>query len=196
MRTAGSSREKTWPRIRKKSIHLLHENGFERMNLRALASDTGIQAGSLYNYFKSKHELLAIIVCEIIEELLSKLDGALEGVECPKERLHRFVETMVNWHARKKKEAHISHREIMNLTSADFQRVTKLRKRFEELLEEIIEDGVEQKLFDVRDHKLTAVMILNMLTAISAWYKPSGRLGADILVVEYTEAVDRIVGLR
>lgn len=196
MRTAGSSREKTWPRIRQKSIHLIHKNGFERMNLRALASDTGIQAGSLYNYFKSKHELLSIIICDIIEELLARLDAALEGVDCPQERLHRFVETMVDWHARKKKEAYISHREIRNLTSADYQRVTTLRKRFEELLEDIIADGVRKGLFRVDDHRLASVMILNMLTAISAWYRPSGRLSADTLVTQYSEAVDRIVGLR
>ena len=57
--------------------------GFERMNLRKLAKESGIQAGSLYNYFSSKDEFLYKVICDIMSDLLEDIDENLKGVNKP-----------------------------------------------------------------------------------------------------------------
>lgn len=193
MRTEGSSRDKTWPLIRAAGIKLLYKHGFHGMNLRQLAANSGLQAGSLYNYFKNKGEFLSILVCDIMRELLVALHDGLDGLEDPEERLERFVQVMVVWHTKRNSEAMISQSEIRSLTKGQYIELIKMRKEFETVLNQIIEDGVKKGCFHVSDVNLVTVMILNMLVGISSWYKPRGRLSVDTLVLEYTDAITRIL---
>ena len=41
---------------------LLAEEGYEKLNIRAIASKCGIATGTLYNYYKSKHEIMEEIL--------------------------------------------------------------------------------------------------------------------------------------
>jgi AcrR family transcriptional regulator len=193
MRTVGSSRDKTWPIIRKTGIKLLFKHGFEGMNLRLLASESGLQAGSLYNYFDNKNEFLATIVCDIMKELLQQISDALDGVLDPEERLRNFVSVMVTWHTKRKKEAIVSQSEIRNLPKGRYEELIGLRKEFELILRKIIDEGVAAGVFRVLDARLLVVAILNMLTGIAGWYKPNGRLDVETLVGEYTDIVTKML---
>jgi AcrR family transcriptional regulator len=193
MRTVGSSRDKTWPVIRKTGINLLFKHGFEGMNLRLLASESGLQAGSLYNYFDNKPDFLATIVCDIMKELIEEISEALEGLQDPEERLRNFIKVMVVWHTKRKKEAVISQSEIRSLPKGHFEELLRLRKEFEFILRKIIGDGVKKGVFRVSDQRLVVIAILNMLTGIAGWYKAGGRLDVDTLVNEYTDMVFRML---
>ncbi len=57
-RTVGSYGPKTMEAIRKAGLRLIFEHGYAAMSLRQLASEVGIQAGSLYNHIATKQELL------------------------------------------------------------------------------------------------------------------------------------------
>ena len=196
MRTEGSSGHKTWPVIRKAGIKLLYKYGFHGMNLRRLAADSNLQAGSLYNYFNNKDEFLSIVVCDIMTELLDTLKESLEPLKEPEERLRKFVEIMVLWHTKRRMEAVVSQAEIRSLSKGQYRELTGMRKEFELILRSIVDDGVNEGVFHIDDSKITVIMILNMLTSIASWYKPSGRLTVSELVVQYIEVVFHILDHR
>lgn len=166
------------------------------MNLRRLAADSNLQAGSLYNYFKNKDEFLSIIVCDIMNELLSQLTESLEGVEGPEERLRKFIEVMVIWHTRRKMEAVVSQAEIRSLPKGQYRELNAMRKQFELILRDIVDDGVRAGVFHVSDTKVTVVMILNMLISIASWYRPNGRLSPEELLAQYVDVVFHILDHR
>lgn len=196
MRTEGSSRDRTWPIIRKAGIKLLYKYGFHGMNLRRLAADSNLQAGSLYNYFKNKDEFLSIIVCDIMNELLNDIEEALGGVDDPEERLRKFIEVMVIWHTKRKTEAVVSQAEIRSLPKGQYRELVGMRKRFELILRDIVDDGVRAGVFHVSDAKVTVIMILNMLISIANWYKPNGRLSPEELLAQYIDVVFHILDHR
>ena len=196
MRTVGSSRDKTWAIIRKTGITLLFKHGFHGMNLRLLASESGLQAGSLYNYFKNKDDFLAVIVCDIMKELLGEISAALEGLEDPVERLKEFIMVMVVWHTKRKKEAVVSQAEIRSLRKERYEELVGLRKEFETILGGIVNDGVAKGVFATRDNSLIVIALLNMLVGIAGWYKRGGRLSVEVLVAEYTELILKILDRR
>lgn len=196
MRTEGSSRDRTWPIIRKAGIKLLYKYGFHGMNLRRLAADSNLQAGSLYNYFKNKDEFLSIIVCDIMNELLNDIEEALGGADDPEERLRKFIEVMVIWHTKRKTEAVVSQAEIRSLPKGQYRELVGMRKRFELILRDIVDDGVRAGVFHVSDAKVTVVMILNMLISIANWYKPNGRLSPEDLLAQYIDVVFHILDHR
>ena len=73
-------------------MRLLFKHGFEAMNLRQLAADSGLKSGSLYNYFDSKSQFLAMILCDTMETILADLDKTVAPIEETRARLHKFIQ--------------------------------------------------------------------------------------------------------
>ena len=94
MRKAGANRDITWLSIRKAAVELLYERGFEGMKLRELSSAAGLQAGSLYNYFSSKEELLFRLVTETMDELITELATAIALESDPVEQLKNLIRVL------------------------------------------------------------------------------------------------------
>lgn len=61
---------------------LLQEKGYEKLNMRTIAAKCGIATGTLYNYYKSKQE----IVCEVLRVewsmMLRRIDQATKSNSC------------------------------------------------------------------------------------------------------------------
>jgi AcrR family transcriptional regulator len=182
MRTIGSKRDTTWPVIRDTAISLIHEHGFDGMNVRLLASEARLQAGSLYNYFKSKEELLSMIVCAIMEDLLENITSRLETCDTPVARLTCFIDVMVTWHTEHRKEAFVAHMEVRNVSENRYDEYVGLRQSFRTILQKILEDGERSNDFVVRERDITCLSILSTLAAIPNWYRESGRLSPADLV--------------
>ena len=61
--------------ILKTSAEMVAENGFESINIRAVAAACNVSVGSVYNYFPSKSELVLAVVESIWEEILHKINN-------------------------------------------------------------------------------------------------------------------------
>src|SRR5689334_23685151 len=108
-RIAGSSGPRTAAAIRRAGLRLIYRRGFEAMSLRELAAEVGIQAASLYNYIRTKQELLFDLVREHMENLLAQTDAALEKAPAGStERLRAFIAHHVVYHLDKKQEVFIA----------------------------------------------------------------------------------------
>lgn len=193
MRKAGSSRELTWPSIRKAAIELLYERGFEGMNLRELSRAVGLQAGSLYNYFSSKDDLLFRLISELMDDLIAELESAIAKDDDPLEQLKRIVEILVIRHSKRRKEVYIGHLEMRSLPEDRYKAYVEKRDRTERLVRRILADGRKAGLFDVPDEKIATVSIFTMLTGIADWYRPNGRLSVRQLIEIYTELVLKLL---
>lgn len=183
MRTVGSSREVTWPVIRRAGIQLLYRHGFEAMNLRQLAKAAGLKGGgSLYNYFESKEDFLFRLMCEVMEEILAELEENVGPVTAPLERMKTFVEFHIQWHTGRREETFISHFEMRSLSPERYKFYVGLRKRYEDFVAKIIAAGCRSGDFSVPDVHVVTQSILSMLTSVCYWYRPGGRIGQKRLI--------------
>lgn len=196
MRKSGATREVTWPLIRKAAIDLLYAHGFNVMNLRQLSSAAGLQAGSLYNYFSSKDDLLIRLITEILEEMLKQLDEAIAAVDDPVERVNKMVEILVVWHTKRRKETYIGHMEMRSLPEEHYRAYVALRDRFEKIFLAAVVAGCKSKIFQVSDPKIATVSALAMLTGIANWYRPNGKLSVRELITIYQEMVLNLLGMQ
>jgi AcrR family transcriptional regulator len=189
MRTVGSSRDTTWPVIRKAGIKLLYSHGFEAMNLRELAKESGLQPGSLYNYFSSKEEFLFRLICEVSEEILEEMTAALAPIDDPVDQIRTFVGYHIDWHTRRREETFIGNMEMRSLSAERYRTYVGLRKRYEDLLTGIIKRGCDSGAFSVQDVRVTTFSILSMLTGVSYWFRPNGRISRQGLIDIYIQMV-------
>ena len=54
----------------------LKENGYQALSVREIARTCGIGTGTVYNYFHSKDELLALVILEDWDDTLKNIDAA------------------------------------------------------------------------------------------------------------------------
>jgi AcrR family transcriptional regulator len=194
-RTTGSTGVKTKEAIRRAAIKRIYQHGFEAMKLRDLADDVGIQAGSLYNYIKYKEDFLYLLLKEVLVELLDGLAKDLDGPETPLAALEAFIAFHLRWHTARREEVFIGNMELRSLSPSHSTEIVGLREIYEKKLRDILEWGNKDKVWKVRDPKVTTYAIIAMLTGVCTWYRPRGRLTQEQLIEVYRELVLRGIGL-
>ncbi|KRR23145.1 TetR/AcrR family transcriptional regulator [Bradyrhizobium retamae] len=188
-RTIGSHGPKTMEAIRKAGLRLIFEHGYAAMSLRQLAAEVGVQSGSLYNHISTKQELLFVLIRDHINELLRQLDRALQGKQGPADKLRAFVAFHVSYHMTKKREVFIANSELRSLEPKNYEEIVALRGAYERRLAEILTEGVTQGEFEVVDIQVATFAILSLLTGLTAWYRPGGRLTKEAIVAAHEKLV-------
>lgn len=192
-RTVGSNGPKTMEAIRKAGLKLIHEHGYEAMTLRQLASEVGVQVGSLYNHITTKQDLLYDLIKTHMDDLFAELDKAQARVagQGPVDRLKAFILFHVTYHILKKREVFIGASELRSLDPNHYEDIVGLRRLYEKRLMAILEDGRAQELFQIADIAVAAYGILAMLTGVCTWFRPSGRMTREQVAQVYTDMVLR-----
>ena len=188
-RTIGSHGPKTMEAIRKAGLRLIFEHGYAAMSLRQLAAEVGIQSGSLYNHINTKQELLFDLVRDHINELLRQLDRALLGKQQPADKLRAFVAFHVTYHMTRKREVFIANSELRSLEPKNYEVIVALRGAYEQRLAEILSQGVSEGEFEIVDIQVATFAILALLTGLTTWYRPGGRLTREAIVAAHEKLV-------
>ncbi|SDY88900.1 TetR/AcrR family transcriptional regulator [Citreimonas salinaria] len=191
-RTQGSHSDITGPRVREAALRLFARHGYAAVSMRRIAAEVGVQAGALYNYTPDKQTLLFSLLQGHMAELLDALDAAQQSGPALA-RLERFVHFHIGFHLNRPDAVFISYMELRNLEPAHFQVIEGLRRTYEDRLEDILRAGRAEGVFDMADTKIATLGLIAMLTGVTTWYRPGGRLSADEVAGVYWDMVRRAV---
>ena len=191
-RTIGSYSQNTQTLVRQSAERLFARHGYAAVSMRQLASDVGVQVGTIYNYTKDKQALLFTIMSEHMTELL--LAWSREGLRLdPIEQLSRFLNFHLDYHLARRDAVFIAYMELRNLDDTNFAQIETLRRQYEDALEQILVAGKKTKSFDIADTRITTLAIIGMLTEVVTWYREDGRLKLDEVKSHYRKMVLRMV---
>ena len=191
-RTIGSYSQNTQTLVRQSAERLFARHGYAAVSMRQLASDVGVQVGTIYNYTKDKQALLFTIMSEHMTELLQA--WSREGLRLdPIAQLSRFLNFHLDYHLARRDAVFIAYMELRNLDDTNFAQIETLRRQYEDALEQILVAGKNTKSFDVADTRITTLAIIGMLTEVVTWYREDGRLKLDEVKSHYRKMVLRMV---
>lgn len=193
-RIAGKITEQTVQDMKRAATRLIAVHGFEGMNLRMLADDIGVKAGSFYNHIESKESLLHTLLSDTMAELLAGLDAALAGTSDPLDALRRFVAFHIEFHAVRRDEVFIGNAELRSLSEGHRREIVALRDSYEKRLGAILRAGAAAGALRPGDVRVASVALIAMLSGVCTWYRPGGRLSVKQLVRQYTRLALRAVG--
>ena len=194
-RTIGSYSQNTQTLVRQSAERLFARHGYAAVSMRQLASDVGVQVGTIYNYTKDKQALLFTIMSEHMTELL--LAWSREGLRLdPIAQLSRFLNFHLDYHLARRDAVFIAYMELRNLDDTNFAQIETLRRQYEDALEQILVAGKKTKSFDIADTRITTLAIIGMLTEVVTWYREDGRLKLDEVKSHYRKMVLRMVVSR
>lgn len=180
--------------IREAAVQLISKIGYESMSLRQLATQAGVNPGTLYLYYQGKKELLASLVLGYLEELLHAWRQSKPMHSRADMTLQAFVDFHVRYHLLRKDQGVLGNMELRSLDSEDLQIVRQARHAYLREIQTILEQGLEEELFDCEQPKLLAHILFNTLTHACSWYRADGPLSVDEIVAQYSQLALRMVG--
>ncbi len=178
-------------RIIDATLRLANRKGFQSMSLRDLSAETGLSAGGLYAYIRSKDDLVRLIQRHGVALTLRSLEDAIAAADGPRDKLraairaHLFLtETMQPWF-------YFSYMEAKNLPRRETREAIRSEVAVEELFTGIIRAGQARGVFRNGDPQLLAGMIKALL---QDWYLKRWKHRQRNVSVEcYADAVQNMV---
>ncbi|MCO4746471.1 MAG: TetR/AcrR family transcriptional regulator [Proteobacteria bacterium] len=89
--TSTNTRSDKRSLITEAAVEVFAEKGFHQARVSDIARRAGVADGTIYLYFKNKEDLLLSIFEEKMDELLTGLGEALDGINDPIERIRVFA---------------------------------------------------------------------------------------------------------
>jgi AcrR family transcriptional regulator len=193
-RTTGSAGPRTEAAIRAAAVRLIAAHGYEGVSMRQLAEAVGVQAGAIYRYFPTKQDLLASMMRAHLRHLLARWRAVKpEGADATR-LLAAFARFHIRYHISRRDEVFINYMELRSLAPEHRAAVTALRAEYEGELRAILSRGAETGAFHVADVAVTAMALIAMLTGVTTWWQPGGRLGPRDLENLYADLALGAVG--
>jgi AcrR family transcriptional regulator len=176
-------------RILEAATALFSEKGYHGTSMREVAAAVGIKAGSLYNHFPGKEDLLFRIAHGVMVELLEGGRAAISGHADPAGRLRELVRWHVVYHAEKRFQARVADEQLHALGPELRARAVEVRDEYTSLFKDILEQGRDEAGWLVRDPSLITFAIGGMCTFVDTWYRDDGPLTPDEIGELYADFI-------
>jgi AcrR family transcriptional regulator len=174
------------------AAQLLSHKGYEATTVRAIATQVGIKAGSIYHHYPSKDAIVVAVVNEGVRVVLDAVEAALDALP-PDASPRDQVEKAVRAHL-------LSSLENSEYTSASIRAFAFLpphirtscsteRRKYEDVWRSIVADAARAGM--IRPGISLDVVRLMLLGAVNwagEWYRP-GRLSIDEIAHDFAAAL-------
>jgi len=156
-------------KIVKVASSVFNKFGFKKATIEDIAQAAGMGKSSIYYYFKSKEDIFEAVVQQEAYELSKELEKRVLKVnDNPKEKIRnyvlirmRFLKEMVNFFEALKNDY------LGNLAFTERIR-KKYDKEEQQMLSGILEEGVSQGIFKVRNTKFVALVLVTFLKGLES----------------------------
>jgi AcrR family transcriptional regulator len=166
------------------ALRLFLEEGYHRTPLARVAERLNITKPALYNYFRSKEDILRELYRQG-DELYEASFGAVERSEGDGLAKLRAI---IRAYARIMTTdsgmcfARLDDRELGNEARAE---VRKSKRRYDRAFRKQIERGIDDGSIVSCDPRLAAFMIGGALNGIADWYRPDGALTVETIADDF-----------
>ncbi|WP_035805076.1 TetR/AcrR family transcriptional regulator [Kitasatospora mediocidica] len=168
--------------------------GFHATTTRDIATAAGMSPAALYIHYPSKAALLAEISRQGHAATLALVEEAAAHSDDPRLRMRRLVEEFTAWHARGHTVGRIVNYELRALPAEDFEVVAELRRRIEDTVKQVIEDGVAAGVFHTPETRTAARAVTSLGIDVARWYNERSSETPQQLGERYGVLVLRMLG--
>jgi AcrR family transcriptional regulator len=174
--------------IIKAAAHTFGRKGFHATTLEEIAAALKVTKASLYYYFATKEELLYEVHLLSLGDVLRRVDGILSEERSPVTQLHEIVAEHLRVLASDYEGAFLLQQEY-ELPQKYREDIIRLRDEYEHKVLGVVQEGVRQRLFRVKDPRVVVRMMLGAVNWFLRWYRVDGRLTVDEIADAYIDCL-------
>lgn len=156
------------------AVHLFIEGGFNETSMREIAEAAGMGKSSLYDYFKTKDDVLLWF---IEDEVMDLTAAAREIASRPLpaiERLRRIMRKHLEFLIASKEFYIKLSFEVQRLSIESQKRIQVGRHAYQDLIQQLIEQGVREGTFRPINSLLVVRLLLTAMTPTVFTSRPTG----------------------
>ncbi len=164
-------RPSRWDDVIEAAARVFSEKGFGGASLEDVANEVGMLKGSLYNYIKSKEDLLFAVVRPDAEALLARA-RELTQMDLPaSEKLRQIAIIHVDIIDRRLPYVSVYVQEIAGRNVS--REWTEMDREYIHLVEQIFAEGIKSRVFDqTLDPRIAARSLIGAFNWMTRWYQP------------------------
>jgi TetR/AcrR family transcriptional regulator, cholesterol catabolism regulator len=156
------------------AVYLFIEKGFTETSMREIAEAAGLGKSTLYDYFKTKDDIL-ISYFENEINSVTRLAEAINKQELPAEqKLRQILQAQMDFLLGNKKFYLKLTLQAQRLNLDSQNRIQMSRHAYQDLLCRIIEEGIAEGSFRPVDPFLTMRVILSAMNTVVFTTRPTG----------------------
>jgi len=153
------------------ATHLFHLKGYRTATLDDLAHALGLSKPALYHYFSSKEELLSLIYIQALENFFAKAYEIGEMDLAPREKLRFFIRNHIQSIIIGNLPMFaVFFSEENQLPEKQFRKIREEKRKYSEVVEKIIAEGIREGSFREVNPKLQAFALIGMCNWLYKWY--------------------------
>ena len=169
------------------ALHLFKEKGFHNTSMQDLADALDMQKGSLYYYIDSKEELLRRLLERATSFLAFQIDEIYNSDLPPADKLRWALENHGETMMAQLDLVAVYLQEYRNLPPERLEEALAVRKHYERVLMQIVEDGIARGDFRPANVKMAVFGLLGMLNWTHQWFSPAGEFSAHDVAATLTD---------
>lgn len=166
------------------AVHLFLEQGYRRATLNEVAERLNITKPALYNYFRSKEEILfecCALGQERVDEVISEINaGGGTGLAKLRKLIRAYAGVMTTDYG-----ASLVRFDTRDLTDKNSKIVRAAKKSIDLTFRKFIAEGIADGSIRPCDAKLAAFAIAGSLNWIGHWFQRDGEMSAEEVADEF-----------
>jgi AcrR family transcriptional regulator len=169
----GLDKSKRKQKIIDTASTLFHKKGYKSTTIDDISKELGITKAAIYHYVSSKKSLLSVIYIQALENIFKNTYNISGKNLPPEEKLRLIIRNHIQSIIIKSLSMFsVFFTEENQLPEREFKKIRKEKKKYNLIVEKIIEEGISKGLFRKADPKIQAYGIIGMCNWIYKWYNP------------------------
>ncbi len=155
---------------------IISSKGIENLTVREIANELKVTDGALYRHFRSKEEIISLLIDNIEITLLAVIDEAVKKLNDPMQKLEKIFLSHLSYAEQRKGATFILINETLGFKDKSLQRKTfgiinKYLKKIKAILVEGIDLGIFRKDLDVTS---ASIVFFGMVQSVVTLWALSG----------------------
>jgi AcrR family transcriptional regulator len=150
------------------AVKLFVKKGFHKTTVREIAKEFGMSMGALYDYIRTKEDILFLVCDHIFKSVSDKLEASLESEKNTKKKLENairdyfiIIDTIQDYTL-------LLYQETKSLSRKDRNYVLSAEMELTKIFENIIVQGIKEKTFKI-DRRTAIIVANNIMVQGQMW---------------------------
>jgi AcrR family transcriptional regulator len=173
------------------AAQVFRQKGYHGASMSDIAGALDVQKASLYHHVESKQEILLALLERALAMLTEHISTISTQDISPDQKLRIMIRGYLSGLAENADLTSVLLFEHRSLDKKSHARHVPHRDKFEQLWRDVLDEGVEMQVFNLKDAGLTVRAIMGALNWTLTWYHPDGPKSIEQIADEYSDFILR-----